>query len=324
VERGILTISIDTEFAWGSFDRPYRLARWRHEEKSREIIDSLLRLFRRYDISATWALVGHLFLSSCEQRNGVSHPDMRRPRYAWFDGDWFRFDPSSSAERDPLWYAPDVVAQLLAASPRQEIASHSFSHALYGEAGFSADCADDDASACVRAAAPWGVRLRSFVYPRNSVGHTQRLARHGFICYRGVDPTWYRSWPGPLKRIAHFVDDFLGLTPPTVLATRDGNLWNIPGSVMLQGLNGWRRLIPLQNRSSRYVRGLGDAIQRRRIFHLWFHPVNLAVSMHSLLRVLESLLSRAAAERDAGRLDILPMGTIAERLSVTPTTVPAV
>jgi peptidoglycan/xylan/chitin deacetylase (PgdA/CDA1 family) len=309
LERGAFIISIDAELAWGCFDREDREARWAMEERSREAVTRLLALFERYEVPATWALVGHLFLDRCD-----GHPELPRPEYAWFPHDWYRFDPASDAERAPLWYAPDMIRQIRDASPRQELASHSFAHPLFGDPGCSAAAADADVAACTAAARAWDIQLTSFVFPRNRIGHLDALARHGFRCYRGPDPAWFKSLRKPLKRAAHFLDDLLALPPPTVLPRRDGALWDIPGSVMLQGMDGPRRLIPAGCRTRRCITGLERAAQRREIFHLWFHPINFSVEMERMLKALEPALCRAAQLRDQGKLEMLTMGGLAERL----------
>jgi hypothetical protein len=312
-ECGALVISIDTELAWGCFDRPDREARWKLEERSREAIEGVLGLFARYEVPATWALVGHLFLRECARVDGCAHPDLPRPAYSWFSDDWLRFDPGTDAAAAPLWYAPDLIDRLLAARPAQEIASHSFSHLLFADPGCSATVAAADLDACVAAAQPWGVPLRSFVFPRNRVAHLDLLAARGFTAYRGRDPVWWEGLRGPVRRAAHYVDDLLALPPPTVTARPEGPLWNLPGSMMLQGLDGLRGLIPPASRVRKGVAGLRRAARRREVFHLWFHPINFAVRCDAMLRVLEAILAEAARLRDAGRLRIRTMaGLIGE------------
>jgi peptidoglycan/xylan/chitin deacetylase (PgdA/CDA1 family) len=315
LERGVFMISIDTELAWGCFDRADREERWRLEERSREVIRRLLELFERYSISATWAVVGHLFLSSCDHCEGRTHPEVARPQHDWLPGDWFQYDPGTCVERDPLWYAPDVIEQLQQGSPEQEIASHSFSHLLFADRGCSREAATADLRECVAAAKRANVSLHSFVYPRNRIAYLDLLPANGFACYRGADPQWYGGWPRIAKRLAHYADDLLALPPPTVLPRREGSLWNIPGSVMLQGMDGIRKWIPARCRTVRGLAGLRRAAARRQLFHLWFHPINFAVDMEAMLACLEPVLKRASELRDRGELEVLTMGELAARLS---------
>jgi len=314
LERGIFMVSIDTELAWGGFDHPTREARWKLEEGSREAIRRLLELFERYEISATWAVIGHLFLDSCECGEGRAHPEIPRPNHAWLQGDWFQFDPCSAAAEAPLWYAPDVIRALSEAKPRQEIGSHSFSHVIFGDPGCSAEAAKGDIEACVRAAGQRGIRLRSMVYPRNRIGHESVLRECGFLSYRGVDPAWFAPLPRYLRRPAHFLDDLLALPPPTVTPRRQDGLWVIPGSMMFQGLDGLRGLIPSSCRTRRCLTGLARAAERREIFHVWFHPVNFVTRINEMLKAFEPVLRTAAQLRDQGAIENVTMGDLAERL----------
>jgi hypothetical protein len=321
LDRGVFTISIDTELAWGSFDRPDREARWALEEKSRLVISELLELFARYQISATWAVVGHLFLDHCQRIEGSVHPEIPRPGYSRYPGDWYGLDPATDAARDPLWYGPDIVQQLLEARPEQEIASHSFAHLIFADPGCSASAAAADLQACLRSARSWGVELKSFVYPRNLVGHLDLLSHHGFRCFRGSDPTWYARWPALLRRAGHFTDDLLALPPPTVQPVQEGTLWNIPGSLMLQGMDGIRSWIPAGCRTRRCLSGLRRAAHRRELFHLWFHPINFSVHTKKMIRALAPVLEAAAAYRQCGELEVLTMAQLAKRVDSLTSTV---
>ena len=72
-----------------------------------------MRLFEKYHVHATWALVGHLFLASCRETNGLKHKEIVRPGYPWLTHDWFSFDPCNDVKTNPEWYGPDIVKQIL-------------------------------------------------------------------------------------------------------------------------------------------------------------------------------------------------------------------
>lgn len=314
-ERGAFAISIDTELAWGSFDRPDRMARFDLERRSREVVHALLELFAAYDISATWALVGHLFLNSCERDGDRVHPELPRPTYAWYPEDWYSRDPGGTADLDSLWLAPDLVGAIAAARPEQEIGCHSFSHLVYGDPGCPKEVAEADLRACVSAASANGLRLTSFVYPRNVVGHVELLAKHGFECYRGQDPAWFTRLPGRhFRRLGHYLDDMLALPPPTVVPRLEHGVWNIAGSMLFQGSDGLRRLIPDRARTRRCLAGIRRAAERRQIFHLWFHPVNFSTRTAAMLRAFEPVLAAVAEARAAGSLDVRTMTGLAREL----------
>ena len=78
---GVFTLTLDTELIWGSFDHSTPAEFEHHYPDERATIDGMLRLLERYEVSATWALVGHLFLDECERdASGRAHGDMVHPR----------------------------------------------------------------------------------------------------------------------------------------------------------------------------------------------------------------------------------------------------
>ncbi|HEX6146223.1 MAG TPA: hypothetical protein VF083_05545, partial [Acidimicrobiia bacterium] len=191
LDRGVFVISIDTELAWSVVHRgavpPEQLLPSRSAAE-RKIVEDLLALFARYDTKATWATVGHLFIDNCGVEGGRKHPEIVRPDYEWFEGDWFDLDPATDLATDPMWYGTDIVEMIRGAQPAQEIGSHSFSHLIVGDPGCSEAAFASDLAACRHVASEAGLQLRSFVYPRNTIGHLDTLAGHGFEAYRGLRP----------------------------------------------------------------------------------------------------------------------------------------
>jgi hypothetical protein len=164
-----------------------------------------------------------------------------------------------------------------------------------------------------------GVTLTSFVFPRNRVGHLDRLRAHGFRVFRGEDPVWFDALPAPWSKVGHFLDDVLAISPPTVrpVEVRPG-LWSLPGSMLYRSMEGFRRAIPLRSRVLKARRGLDRAIRRGEVFHLWFHDVDLAEGTDRMLAGLDEVLAAAAADRDRGDLLILPMGEAVPRVPGSP------
>src|ERR1051326_2808468 len=120
-------ISLDFELYWGVRDRvaldPYR----RNLLGARKAIPALLELFAQYDIHATWATVGFLF---CHGRDELlsAIPD-RLPQYddPMLSPYGSLSDLGMDEEEDPFHFAPSLI-KMIAASPNQEIATHTFSH----------------------------------------------------------------------------------------------------------------------------------------------------------------------------------------------------
>ena len=314
-------LSIDTEMAWGMVHRHGVKENERAYARTREAVDGLLELLDKYEIRATWAMVGHLMLRSCAPEGGVKHPDVARPDYSWFAEDWFEQDPASGVDDAPFWYGPDILEQIRACRVPQEIGSHSFSHITVGDPGYSREAFATELAKCNELAAERGLELKSFVYPRNIVGHTDVLAEFGFTSYRGDAPCWYDGYGHFAWRIGHKIDNFLPHSPPVVLPVKEGGVWNIPASYYYPHSeprwNDWGRLMPLWLRTRKIIRGVRKAQKQQRIFHLWFHPYNIASNPERLLKGLDRVLSNVAEQKAAGALDVLSMGDLAEQLSAS-------
>jgi peptidoglycan/xylan/chitin deacetylase (PgdA/CDA1 family) len=312
LDRGVFTISLDFELIWGTLDRGPDAFREACERERSVVVDRLLELLAEFEISATWCTLGHLFLDSCAPRDGVKHPEIVPPTHDGID-DWFEHDPCGTEESDPTFYGKSLVDLVLACPVPQEMGCHSFSHPMFGDPGCSRETAVSELAECVRLAAERGLELRTFAFPRNRVGHLDVLRDHGFSSYRGPEPTWHGGgrWPRPIKRLGHLADVVLARRPPVVLPQETlPGLWNLPGSMIYFPMHGLRRHIPLSVRVSRALKGLDAAADERRVFHLWFHPTNLAFETEQMLAGLRRIFERASALRRNGSLSIKSMGEV--------------
>lgn len=314
MERGIFTLSLDFELIWGTLDI-FGPKGFRNicEVEKKEVIDRLLKLFVDFNVSATWCVLGHLFLGCCRERNGKKHQEIKRPNYSWHKKDWFTYDPCSSEEKAPIFYGRGLVNKICACEVPQEIGCHSFSHIIFGDPGCGRETADSEIAACVRLAEKEKITLRSFAFPRNDVGHLDVLKKYGFTCYRGPEPRWYNSCKLPhfLKRAGHLLDILTANEPPVVIPqiTASG-LWNIPASMMYFPMHGVRRFIPISFRVNRAIKGLEAAARQKKIFHLWFHPTNLADQMDKMFKGLSTILECVSDLRKKGKMDVRPMGAL--------------
>ncbi len=306
-------ISIDLEMSWGSVHhgRPHRT---RQYEKEREIVRGVLDLMEKHRISSTWAIVGHLFLRSCAAVDGRKHPDIRRPDYRWHDADWYDLDPASSLTSDPTWYGPDLVDMIRSCGVEQEIGSHSFGHIIAGDPDCDEAAFESDLDACIQVADSAGLQLRSYVYPRNSIGHVDVLERKGFAAYRGA-PLTPRQQRG---RVGGAVDSAVRILIPSrhppQHARVEGGLVNVPQTYLFDpdsvtarrlGTSLWTRLMQ---------RRLLGAVQTGSLFHLWFHTHNLAENLTRGLSAMDALFADMNEAVDSGLAENLTMGQVADRL----------
>ena len=311
--RGVFTLSLDFELIWGTLDRGPDAFRRACELERSVVIDRLLALLEEFEVRATWCVLGHLFLDSCEASNGRPHPEIVPPEYSRGGREWFADDPGGTEATDPIFYGRSLVQKLMSCSVPQEIGCHSFSHPIFGDPGCSRETARTELAECLRLAHEAGIEMRAFAFPRNRVGHLDVLREHGFSCYRGPDPTWYELDRGPkvLRRFGHLLDVLTARRPPVVLPEEIlPGLWNLPGSMIYFPMHGRRRHIPVSLRVARARKGLDAAADRRHVFHLWFHPTNLADEIERSFAGLRQVLEHASRLRDQDRLSFSSMGEV--------------
>jgi peptidoglycan/xylan/chitin deacetylase (PgdA/CDA1 family) len=306
---GTLVLSLDTELAWGSFDKRFGpelvlAAEW----ENREGIPRLLDLLCRHRISATWAFVGHATLDHCS-----GHPEMEPVSYDWYSGDWFQHDPASDELRHPEWYARSCLLKVLRAPHPQEIGFHSFSHVIFGNPGTPRKRAIQEFAACQRIAREFGIQGDAFVFPRNRAGFLDELRKAGFRTFRAPDIARLHTPYGAANKILGVLADFFALTPLAISPYLDHGLVALPGSLMLRAMDGWRRLIPLRSRRARIMKGVDRCIREGAIFHLWLHPINLYYQQQAIFELLEECFYRVSLLRDRGDLCVTTMGEAAQK-----------
>ncbi len=316
LSKGAFVLSLDVELCWGVIDKPDQLKNnIEYYKQARDCIDKILLLLEKYNISATWAVVGHLFLKECNAAKGQKHLEIPRNSYPWHSEDWFEESPCTNEEEDPLWYGRDIIKKIINCRVCQEIACHTFAHLPYGDRNTKRTTVQADLTNCVNEAEKEGLKLRSFVFPRNNAGYIDELKNFGFEAYRGIEPTWYKSFPIKLRKICHILDQFLAICPPVSLPEYDHGLYNIPGSMFYLPMNGFRSLLPVIFRIHKAKKGIRSAIKQNKLFHLWFHPFNIATNQEKLLYGLEEILKEVSSRREAGELETKSMAEIVDLIN---------
>ena len=296
---GAVVFSVDAELGWGFHDLPDPPTR--RVEAGREGWLTLLDIFDRYDVPATWAVVGHLMLDSCDGVH-ADHPAI--------DG-WFDRERTSWRDRPDLRFGTDLVRQTVGGG--HEIACHTFSHVRFGDPRITPEIAAAELAAASDAAERFGVEYDSIVFPRNAVGHRDRVADAGFTCYRSREPAPATG----AGRAAAKLRDALTARPSMVEPTVDEyGLVNVPPSLFLFGFEGRARTVatalggdPIRRQARN---GIDRAAETDGVFHMWLHPNNLCTPRDA--RRIDAIVEYAAQRREEDGLRIETMAETAARV----------
>lgn len=297
---GCFVISLDFELYWGVRDVVTLDAYRARLLGEREVIPAMLDRFSRAGVHVTWATVGFLFARD-RQHLHANLPDVR-PTYDESSLSPYRYaDGIGATERDDPFHYAGTLLDRIAATPGQEIGTHTFSHYYCLEPGQTAAQFEADLQAAARIGEPFGPVCRSLVFPRNQHNEAYRdvLRRAGVKAYRSNGSGWaYRARAGahdsPVRRAARLADTYAplfgtGARRPGV--PDDGGPVDIPASAFLRPYaraTGPMRRVQLE----RLALGMERAASTGQLFHLWWHPHNFGLHQGENLELLDEILRR--------------------------------
>ena len=290
-----LVISLDFEMFWGVTDSKTIENYGANIEGEWQSVPGILKLFKKYDIHATWATVGMLMCKDYEQWRGLRPTVMptydRESQSAYSAAELARNFPK-------LFFARPLVEQILT-TDGQELACHTYSHFYCGEAGATPEQFAADIKCAQIIFNEYGVKPTSLVFPRNQMSdeYLNQLSGIGFTAYRGNEEHWlyrdgHRVSGSSFKRLARAGDAYFPLTGNHISMLPDkipaDQLMNIPASSFLRPSSGHPVIDKLL--SHRIEGGMLEAAKANGVFHLWWHPHNFGQNTEANLKNLEQLL----------------------------------
>lgn len=317
--QGGFVISLDFEMSWGVLD--YLKANpdyQRNIEGEVTAVRAILDVFREYGIAATWATVGLIFAASAEEAD--SYRPTRIPKYANPE-----FSPYSNGNGNgfkgvpSLLFAPDLIGAIRD-TPKQELATHTFSHFYCLEDGQSIDDFSADLDSALAIARARDVTITSIVFPRNQYNpaYDRVLVEKGITCYRGNPHTRIHRGTREAEnksiyRLGRLLDTYIDLTGNNTWEWNglvNGGLVNIPASMFLRPVRHGE--MPRRLQAKRIKAALDEAANEGKIFHLWWHPHNYGVDLESNISFLRSVLDDFKALEERTGIRSLNMADAAE------------
>jgi peptidoglycan/xylan/chitin deacetylase (PgdA/CDA1 family) len=275
-----VSISADFELNWAFRSQPAK-QRDQLGITERHNVPYILDLLTEFGVPITWATVGHLFLTACACQGEAPHRNMPRPPLnARWEGDWYKHDPCTDLRRDPLWYAPDLIEQIMAAKVAHEVGSHSFSHIDFSPQTSDRELVKREMEECLAGMSNLGLRMRSLVFPFNRMGHSyhDQLHQFGIIAVRHRDEKIRLSYP---ERGA-------------------AGVYKLYESMNLRSSNFYQ----YRDKAELFI---DHAVQQGAAYHLWFHPSDPRSVFEKEFREILQIIQR---QRDAGNIWVATMGDL--------------
>ena len=305
MDKGVFVISLDTEFIWGRINDPTLVNFIDDISKTRNVILKLIDLFEKYEIPVTWAVVGAMIDNNNRMANiNEIYPNLTKELLE---------EKYNSNQKNSLIYANDILQSILNSSIKHEIASHSYFHLEYGKA--SEKQVILDLSYMTDALNNEKLNTYTHIFSRNNIGHKNLLEKFGIQYYRGKDIFFFENYPKYLKKILYQLDMLLGWTPSVSEPIKDGDLINIPGSMIFRiPKYGVQKFISAKTLEKKAMKGIKNAILKKQIFHLWFHPFNFAHKENEHFNALENILKYVSNQQKQNQIQILTMHSIGKKL----------
>lgn len=291
---GSFVVSLDFELVWGVFEKARLLQEPDYFLRTRNVIPQILDRFEAAEVAATWATVGMLFQADWDAWDNFL--SIQKPAYENPQRSSYQFAIRARNELPAAcFFAPDLIRRIIH-TPRQEIGTHTYSHYYCLEPGQTARQFDADLQLARKAAADFGLELKSLVFPRNQFQpeYLEICRRNGIQQVRTNPHAWYwqRTGSGMLARLARTADCYLPLSKKGYPASQIETTQQVtlqPASRFLRpqqpGLNLLNRL-----RTQRIMAELTAAAKTGAIYHLWWHPHNFAIEPEAALQNLDAIL----------------------------------
>ena len=196
------------------------------------------------------------------------------------------------------WFGDAIYGALRAAG--HEMAWHGATHLCLADQT-SADAVELELQLATTLFDAIGQTPKAIVFPRNLVGHLDRLQRAGFQTYRARQPT------GLTTRLFGLANEW-NIWDPRVQAKpimQQG--WNLsPAGFFLNWPSGVRSLVPVGVTVSRWKSLLRAAVEQGGYVHMWFHPHNL-ITAPAMQRAFEQIMNEVGLLVRAGDMVSLTM-----------------
>lgn len=298
MKAGNFVISLDFELMWGVHDQTTIEKYGINIKNVPSVITNLLALFKNYNINATFATVGFLFLKNTTELAGSipsAQPKYLNKKLSPYNG---YIELLARSKSDLYHFAPHIIEEI-SRHTNHEIGTHTYSHFYCLEKHQTAQEFEEDIKFAIDISVKNNLQTSSIVFPRNQINHDYLpiCKKYGIICYRGNPTSWFyrRELDNFLKifqRSIRFLDRYISITGHHTYNIKSINkskeIINVPASRFLSPYNG--NLKYLEGlRLKRIKDEMSFASKNATTYHLWWHPHNFGQNIEKNLDFLEQI-----------------------------------
>ncbi|MFR9545231.1 MAG: polysaccharide deacetylase family protein [Rikenellaceae bacterium] len=299
INHGCLVISLDLEMMWGCHDWSTVSGYGKSNVSNvRLVVDRLLDLFDTYDVHATFACVGLLFLENSQ--SAIRTIPTRTPSYSDRNKSPYKnsYIENIRNEDSDLYFAPDIIKKLIQ-HPNIEVASHTFSHYFCWERGQCTAEFEADVQKMNEIADRWGIEMKSIVLPKNQISneYLHKLSEYGLKSYRG-NPTHYFSkssnkFEALVNSACRFLDTYLCINKKTAIPyerlKKSAPLMDIAASRFIRPYSSMLSILE-KLRLNRIKQEMKHAAINSEMYHIWWHPHNFGTNIEENLSFMQEIL----------------------------------
>ncbi|SDE21568.1 polysaccharide deacetylase family protein [Riemerella columbipharyngis] len=293
-KQGYFVISLDFELYWGIRDKKSVDEYGQNIKGVWSAVPRLLQMFEKYNLHATWAVVGAM-LSKDKEDFQKYIPEIK-PKYIDENlspyGEFYK----GLADIEDLYVYGNELVQKVIEYNGQEIGTHTFSHYYCLENKKDRGSFFSDLTSAIKISEDNGIKIKTIIFPRHQVNenYLKGIKKHDIYIYRGTEKIWYHSAArgqdeGIVKRAFRYVDYFIKIGShhcQNIEEVKRGDIFQIRASRWLRPYNKKNKIFDFL-KLNRIKNQMKYAAKNGKIFHLWFHPHDIGINQDENFKYLE-------------------------------------
>lgn len=289
--NGLFVISLDYETMWGAiFNEPVYKGYKSRTIEIEKIINSILIIFSKYNIHATWAIVAAIACSGKEEACKFAPENINNLHTNKTLTDFIKEIDCENSK----YYFQSYLISKISNTKNQEIGTHTFSHFYMYEHNNPENKINKELNISKKILEKFTKQVNTLVLPKNQVNELaiKEMKNQGIKNIRGIQVSDRFNKRSQIGRIMRFIDAYLPICGknyyPKYEIIKDG-YFNVRASRF------WRTYF---NKLSifealkiiRIKKEMKIAARNGCVYHLWFHPHNLGTNVERNLIQLEEIL----------------------------------